>query len=79
MVKDQIPHVGELLNSLKLGMHLPGKHIPIVDDHRIIEERRDYLILLAWPFTEAITTRIRAEGVKSRLVVPLPEFAVLRD
>ena len=79
VTKDQMPFIGELPNSLKLGMHLPGKHIPIVGNHRIVEEQPDYLILLAWHFTEAITTRVRAEGVKSRLVVPLPEFSVLRD
>ena len=79
VTKDQIPFIGELPNSLKLGMHLPGKHIPIVGNHRIVEEQPDYLILLAWHFREAITARVRAEGVKSRLVVPLPEFSVLHD
>jgi hypothetical protein len=79
VTKDQMPFIGELPKSLKLGMHLPGRHIPIVDNHRIVEEQPDYLILLAWHFTEAITKRVRAEAVKSRLVVPLPEFSVLRD
>jgi hypothetical protein len=60
-------------------MHLPGKHIPIVGNQRIVDEQPDYLILLAWHFKEVITARVRAEGVRSRLVVPLPEFSVLRD
>lgn len=79
VTKDQIPYIGELPNSLKLGMHLPGKHIPIVGNQRIVDEQPEYLILLAWHFKEVITARVRAEGVRSRLVVPLPEFSVLRD
>ena len=71
-----MPYIGELANSLKLGKYLPGKHIPIVDNRRIVAEQPDYLVLLAWHFTEAITARVRAEGVRSRLVVPLPELAV---
>ena len=76
VTKDQMPYIGELPNSLKLGKYLPGKHIPIVDNRRIVAEQPDYLVLLAWHFTEAITARVRAEGVRSRLVVPLPELAV---
>lgn len=74
---DDMPFIGELPNSLKLGMYLPGKHIPIVNNRRIVDEQPDYLVLLAWHFAPAITERVRAEGVKSRLVVPLPEFSVL--
>jgi hypothetical protein len=58
-------------------MYLPGKHIPIVNNRRIVDEQPDYLVLLAWHFAPAITERVRAEGVKSRLVVPLPELSVL--
>ena len=76
VTKDQMPYIGELPNSLKLGKYLPGKHIPIVDNRRIVAEQPDYLVLLAWHFTEAITARVRAEGVRSRLVVPLPGLAV---
>ena len=74
---EDMPFIGELPNSLKLGMYLPGKHIPIVNNRRIVAEQPDYLVLLAWHFAQEITERVRAEGVKSRLVVPLPEFAVL--
>ena len=74
---DIMPYIGELPTSLKLGMYLPGKHIPIVNNERIRREQPDYLVLLSWHYQEPIVKRLRQEGVKSKLIVPLPEFQVL--
>lgn len=79
VAKDLLPYIGELPNSLKLGKYLPGKHIPIVSNRRLFEEQPDYVLVLAWHYTEAIVKRVREEGLKSKLVVALPEFAVLKD
>jgi hypothetical protein len=77
--RDVMPYIGELATSLKLGKYTPGKHIPVVNNRRIIEEQPDYLVLLAWHYTDPIVRRLRSEGVKSKLVVPLPEFTILTD
>ena len=74
---DLMPYIGELPTSLKLGLFVPGKHIPVVNNRRIIEEQPDYLVLLAWHYTEPIVQRLRTEGVKSTLVTALPEFTIL--
>jgi hypothetical protein len=74
-----MPYIGELPRSLKLDKFLPGAHIPIVDNRRIVEEQPDYLVLLAWHYREPIVDRVRKEGVKAKLVVPLPEFAQLDE
>jgi len=76
---DLMPYLGELHNSLKLGKYLPGKHIPIVSNKRIIEEQPDNLVLLAWHYAEPIIKRLRAEGVRSRLLIPLPEFTCVEN
>ncbi len=76
---DLMPYLGELHNSLKLGKYLPGKHIPIVSNKRIIEEQPDNVVLLAWHYAEPIIKRLRAEGVRSRLLVPLPEFTCVEN
>jgi hypothetical protein len=74
-----MPYIGELSTSLKLGRYVPGIHIPVVNNRRIAEEQPDYLVLLAWHYTEPIVQRLRAEGVRSRLVTPLPEFRILSE
>lgn len=74
---DLLPYLGELHNSLKLGKYLPGAHIPVVSNQRLIDEKPDVIVLMAWHYAEVIVQRLRAEGVCSKLVAPLPEFQVL--
>jgi len=76
---DVMPYLAELPTSLKLGHYLPGKHIPIVNNRRVVDEQPDYLVLLAWHYTDPIVRRVRAEGVRSTLVAPLPEFTILNS
>ena len=76
---DMIPWTGELLDSLKLGKYVPGRHIKVVPNTRILEEQPDYLVLFSWHYAPFIQKRLRAEGVKSKLVVPLPNFKVLDE
>jgi hypothetical protein len=76
---DLMPYIGELSTSLKLGRYVPGVHIPVVNNRRIVEEQPDYLVLLAWHYTEPIVKRLRSEGVRSKLVAPLPEFRTLDE
>jgi hypothetical protein len=75
--KDIMPYICELPTSLKLGMHLPGSHIPIVPGDRLVSEQPDYVVLNAWHYAQPIAKRLRQEGVRSKLVVALPDFAVL--
>lgn len=66
---------GELDGSLKIGKYVPGCHIPVVSNRRIVEEQPEYLVLLAWHYAEQIEARLRKEGVRSKLIVPLPSFS----
>lgn len=77
VTKDLMPYLAEQPTSLKLGLHLPGKHIPVVNNQRLIDEQPDYVVLLAWHYAKPIAEQLRARGLKSKFVVPLPEFAVL--
>ena len=72
-----LPYICEIPNSLKLGMYLPGSHIPVIPGERMVREQPDYVLINAWHYLEAVTTRLRGEGVTSKFVTALPEFAVL--
>jgi hypothetical protein len=72
-----MPYICEQPTSLKLGLHLPGKHIPIVNNQRLIDEQPDYVVLLAWHYGEPIGQQLRARGLRSKLVLPLPEVRML--
>jgi hypothetical protein len=77
MTPDLMPYLAEQPSSLKLGLYLPGKHIPVVVNDRLIEEQPDYVVLLAWHYAQPIAEQLRARGLKSRLVMPLPTVQIL--
>lgn len=72
-----LPYIAQLPESEKVGKCLPGTHIPIVDNKIILEEQPDYVVVLAWHYGEYIVEQWKKKGLKSKFVMPLPEFAVL--
>lgn len=74
---DLMPYIAEQSTSLKLGMYLPGRHIPVVDSKRLIDEQPAHVLLLAWHYAQPIAEQLRARGLRSKLYSPLPEVAEL--
>jgi hypothetical protein len=74
-----MPYICEQPTSLKLGMYLPGKHIPIVGNTRLIEDQPDFVVLLAWHYADPIIKELRDRGVRSKLVIPLPELRIVTN
>ena len=74
---DLIPYIAEQPTSLKLGKFLPGKHIPIVNNSKLLEDQPDYILLLAWHLKEPIIKYLREKGIKSSFILPLPEVEVI--
>lgn len=77
MTPDLMPYITEQPTSLKLNLYLPGKHIPVIDNRRLIEDQPEYVVLLAWHLAEPIMQQLRARGLRSKFVVPLPDFHVI--
>lgn len=75
--KNLMPYICELPTSLKLGMYTPGKHIPIINNRRLFEDQPDYIVLIAWHYSDFMVERLREKGIKSKFVIPLPEFMIL--
>lgn len=79
MRPDLMPYLAEQPTSLKLGMFLPGLHLPIVENSILIDEQPEFVLLLAWHYAKPIKEQLRARGLKSKLVMPLPRFKILPD
>lgn len=74
--KDLLPYIAEQSTSLKLGLYLPGMHIPIVDESILFEEPPDYALMLSWHYAEPIIRSLRARGLRSKIVLPLPAVGI---
>jgi hypothetical protein len=68
-----LPYIAEQSTSLKLGLHLPGKHIPVVDERRLFEEQPENALMLSWHYCAPIIKKLRERGLKSKIIIPLPE------
>jgi hypothetical protein len=74
---DSMSYIAEQLTSLKLGLFMPGCHVPIVDEAILFEEQPEFAIMLSWHYWQPIVEKLRSKGLKSRIVVPLPEVRIL--
>jgi hypothetical protein len=77
MTTDLMPYIAEQPTSLKLGLYLPGRHIPVVENTILAREQPDYVVMLAWHYAEPITKYLRDRGVRSTLLKPLPDVAIV--
>lgn len=60
-------------NPLKVGRLTPGMHIPVKTVDTLLQERPDYVLVLAWNFAEEIMQQqaaFREQG--GRFIVPVP-------
>lgn len=74
-----IPYLAEQPTSLKLGMYLPGKHIPVVNNKQLIEDQPNFVVLMAWHYAKPIMEQLKARGLKSDFVIPLPDFRIVKN
>lgn len=77
--KELLPYLAEQPTSLKLNMYLPGKHIHIVDNQRLLNEQPDFVVILAWHYAKPIMEQLKARGLKSDFVIPLPDFKIVKN
>lgn len=65
-------------SPLKIGRFAPGGHaggyIPVVEDDRLIKDRPDYALLLAWNFASEIMSNLKEFSDQGgKFIIPIPE------
>lgn len=72
-----IQYVAQLPGTEKIGKYIPGTHTPIVSNEVILKDEPDYILILAWHYSDYIIKNWRAQGVKAQFIIPLPEFKIV--
>ena len=62
-------------STYKQGHVTPGKHLPIVDPVKLVEDKPDYAVMLTWNFAEEILEQQKEyiEG-GGTFIIPIPEL-----
>ena len=50
-----------------------------VNNEILIKEQPDYVILLAWHYAEPIMKQLKARGLKSNFIIPLPDLKIVKN
>lgn len=68
---DLISYITEI-NPLRVGMYLPGVHIPILDEQYMFEdpEPADAAVLFAWNFHDEVAPKLRQRGFQGEIILP---------
>lgn len=62
----------------KQGMYTPGLHIPVYDRSMLYQSPPDYVIILAWNFSEnIISNNLKYSKLGGKFIIPLPELKVI--
>ncbi len=75
--RHEINNVGEVPNSDKINKLIPGTNITICSENKIVSDKPDYILILAWHFQKRLVRMLKKKGFKGNFILPLPKIKIL--
>ena len=79
LTKNEINLVGEVPGSKKCNKYVPGTNIMVKNEKKIITDKPDYVIILAWHLKKRIINLLKKKGYKGNFIIPLPKLEILKN
>ena len=74
----EIDLIGEVSQSLKCNKYVPGTNIIVRDENKILTDKPDYLIILAWHLKKQIIKIFTHKGYTGNFITPLPKLKIIK-
>ena len=78
LTRNEINLVGEVPKSLKCNKYIPGTNIIVKNENKIITDKPDYVVILAWHLKKMIVNLLSKKGYKGNFIIPLPNLKILK-
>lgn len=66
------------LSPMKQNKFTPGTHIPVYSPDKIYESKPDYMLILAWNFTdEILKQQLKFKEMGGKFIIPVPEIKIV--
>jgi len=78
LTKNEIDLVGEVSTSLKCNKYVPGTDIMVKDENKIITNKPDYVIILAWHLKKRIIKLLLKKRYRGNFIIPLPNLKIIK-
>jgi len=79
LTRNEINLVGEVRKSLKCNKYIPGTNIIVKNENKIITDKPDYVVILAWHLKKMIINLLSKKGYKGNFIIPLPNLKILKN
>jgi len=79
LTKNEINLVGEVPKSLKCNKYIPGTDIIVKNENKIITDKPDYVIILAWHLKKMIINLLSKKKYKGNFIIPLPNLKIVKN